>query len=85
MIGNSSSGIIEGPLVGIPVLNLGNRQKGRYRFGKVYDLPNNSSEIKSTIINLLKNKESSFLKKNSENKKPGYEIYKWIKKRRNFL
>ena len=29
MIGNSSSGIIEAPIIGIPVLNIGNRQEGR--------------------------------------------------------
>lgn len=29
MIGNSSSGIIEGPALGIPTVNIGDRQKGR--------------------------------------------------------
>ena len=29
MIGNSSSGIIEAPLLGTPSISLGNRQKGR--------------------------------------------------------
>ena len=29
MLGNSSSGIIEGPSFGIPTINIGNRQKGR--------------------------------------------------------
>jgi len=37
MIGNSSSGIIEAPLVGLPVLNIGDRQKGRLRYGDVVD------------------------------------------------
>lgn len=30
VIGNSSSGIIEAPFLGIPVVNIGERQKGRY-------------------------------------------------------
>jgi UDP-N-acetylglucosamine 2-epimerase len=30
MIGNSSSGIVEAPMVPIPVINVGNRQKGRF-------------------------------------------------------
>ncbi len=30
MIGNSSSGIVEAPFVGTPVINIGNRQKGRH-------------------------------------------------------
>lgn len=37
VIGNSSSGIIEAPLMGIPVLNIGDRQKGRMRYGRVID------------------------------------------------
>lgn len=36
--GNSSSGIIEGPLVGAPVLNIGRRQHGRIRYGNVTDV-----------------------------------------------
>ena len=30
MIGNSSSGIVEAPFIGIPVINIGSRQKGRH-------------------------------------------------------
>jgi UDP-hydrolysing UDP-N-acetyl-D-glucosamine 2-epimerase len=38
MIGNSSSGIIEAASFGIPVVNLGDRQKGRERNGNVIDV-----------------------------------------------
>lgn len=31
IIGNSSSGIAESPFVGVPVVNIGNRQKGRFQ------------------------------------------------------
>jgi UDP-N-acetylglucosamine 2-epimerase len=30
MVGNSSSGIVEAPVLNLPVINVGNRQKGRY-------------------------------------------------------
>ena len=37
VIGNSSSGIIEASFFNIKVLNIGNRQKGRTRFGEVFE------------------------------------------------
>jgi UDP-hydrolysing UDP-N-acetyl-D-glucosamine 2-epimerase len=39
MAGNSSSGIIEAPLLAMPVLNIGGRQAGRLRYGPVRDVP----------------------------------------------
>jgi UDP-hydrolysing UDP-N-acetyl-D-glucosamine 2-epimerase len=39
MAGNSSSGVIEAPLLGMPVLNIGSRQDGRLRHGGVHDVP----------------------------------------------
>ena len=56
MAGNSSSGIIEAPLLGMPVLNLGNRQLGRYRFGTVIDVspqPNLSLLALDTVLELV--------------------------------
>lgn len=38
MIGNSSSGLIEAPGFGLPVINIGNRQRGRLRAGNVVDI-----------------------------------------------
>lgn len=38
MVGNSSSGIIEAPSFGLPVVNIGTRQKGRQRAGNVIDV-----------------------------------------------
>ncbi len=37
MVGNSSSGLIEAPLVGLPVVNVGGRQDGRERAPTVID------------------------------------------------
>lgn len=40
MVGNSSSGIIEAGLFGLPAINVGDRQKGRERGGNVIDVAN---------------------------------------------
>ncbi|MCK4257424.1 MAG: UDP-N-acetylglucosamine 2-epimerase (hydrolyzing) [Halanaerobiales bacterium] len=45
MIGNSSSGIIEGPSFKIPIINIGDRQKGRIRAESVIDVGNSFDEI----------------------------------------
>ena len=38
MLGNSSSGIIEAPFFGLPVVNVGDRQRGRLRGANVIDV-----------------------------------------------
>lgn len=38
MLGNSSSGILEAPILGLPVVNVGDRQKGRLRGSNVIDV-----------------------------------------------
>jgi UDP-N-acetylglucosamine 2-epimerase (non-hydrolysing) len=45
MVGNSSSGIIEAPWFGLPVVNVGNRQAGRVRGCHVIDVPPTKSEV----------------------------------------
>lgn len=49
LVGNSSCGIIESPYFGIPVVNIGIRQKGRERANNIIDVPHNSSRIKEAI------------------------------------
>jgi UDP-hydrolysing UDP-N-acetyl-D-glucosamine 2-epimerase len=49
MVGNSSSGLLEAPSFGLPVVNIGNRQKGRLRAGNVLDVPFIAEEIAATI------------------------------------
>jgi UDP-hydrolysing UDP-N-acetyl-D-glucosamine 2-epimerase len=39
MLGNSSSGILEAASFGLPVVNVGDRQKGRERSGNIIDVP----------------------------------------------
>lgn len=45
MVGNSSSGIIEAPSLGLPVVNVGSRQSGRVRATNVIDVGNTSHAI----------------------------------------
>jgi UDP-hydrolysing UDP-N-acetyl-D-glucosamine 2-epimerase len=45
MVGNSSSGIIEAPSLGLPVVNIGTRQQGRIRAANVLDVGNSREEI----------------------------------------
>lgn len=49
LIGNSSSGILEAPSFGLPVLNLGDRQRGREKAGNILDIPFEASAIGSAL------------------------------------
>lgn len=49
LIGNSSSGIIEAPSFGIPVVNIGSRQRGRQRGDNVIDVGYNRQKISDAI------------------------------------
>ena len=45
MVGNSSSGLIEAPSFGLPVVNIGSRQRGRLRGANVIDVGYDRDEI----------------------------------------
>jgi UDP-hydrolysing UDP-N-acetyl-D-glucosamine 2-epimerase len=53
VLGNSSSGIIEAPALGIPVVNVGDRQRGRLRFGPVIDVPTSEAAIAGALRDAL--------------------------------
>lgn len=55
VIGNSSSGIVEAPCLGIPVINIGNRQTGRKICANVYQVNNCLSEVTTAWINIETN------------------------------
>ena len=55
MVGNSSSGIIEAPFFSLPVVNVGDRQKGRERALNVIDVNCNSNEIENAINYAISN------------------------------
>ncbi|EKQ51120.1 MULTISPECIES: UDP-N-acetylglucosamine 2-epimerase [unclassified Clostridium] len=57
MIGNSSSGIIEAPSFKLPVINIGNRQKGRLRSNNIIDVGYNEEEIINSINKVLYDEE----------------------------
>jgi len=44
MIGNSSSGVLESPAFKLPVINLGNRQEGRYKNKNIINLKSDFNE-----------------------------------------
>lgn len=50
IIGNSSAGIREAPFYGIPTINIGDRQKGRYLFETII----NVADSKKIILNAIK-------------------------------
>lgn len=53
VLGNSSSGIIEAPALAIPVVNVGDRQRGRLRYGPVTDAPVNATAIARALSNAV--------------------------------
>lgn len=53
VIGNSSSGIIEAPAMGVPTVNIGDRQKGRIRASSVVDCGTSVEEIGEAIKKAL--------------------------------
>jgi UDP-N-acetylglucosamine 2-epimerase (non-hydrolysing)/GDP/UDP-N,N'-diacetylbacillosamine 2-epimerase (hydrolysing) len=53
MVGNSSSGIIEAPSLGLPVVNIGTRQTGRVRAANVIDTGYSRAEIEESIRRAL--------------------------------
>jgi len=61
LVGNSSSGIMEAPFLGIPSVNIGTRQSGRLRSKSVIDVNYDKSNIKNAITRAVYDK--NFLKK----------------------
>ena len=49
VIGNSSSGLIEAPVAGVPTVNIGERQRGRIRVSSVLD----ASESRASIVDAI--------------------------------
>jgi UDP-N-acetylglucosamine 2-epimerase len=53
MLGNSSSGIGEAPVLDLPVVNVGDRQRGRYRQGNVIDVGVDADAIEAALRRAL--------------------------------
>ena len=65
VVGNSSSGIIEAPIMGISSINIGKRQEGRDQEKTTVNSSFNKSELKNKIEKVLQQKKPS--KKNIKN------------------
>tara|TARA_Y200000002_G_C22649447_1_gene650678 strand:- start:847 stop:1755 length:909 start_codon:yes stop_codon:yes gene_type:complete len=59
ILGNSSSGLIEAPLLESKVINIGDRQKGRYKFGDVIDTKPDKESINKAIKKVISHKSIS--------------------------
>jgi UDP-hydrolysing UDP-N-acetyl-D-glucosamine 2-epimerase len=57
LIGNSSTGIKECSLLGVPVVNIGTRQDGRMRGENVIDVPYDRKAIKEAVTRQMKQKK----------------------------
>jgi UDP-hydrolysing UDP-N-acetyl-D-glucosamine 2-epimerase len=53
VVGNSSSGILEAPAVGIASVNIGDRQLGRLRAASIIDCPADQTEILAALRSIL--------------------------------
>lgn len=53
LIGNSSAGIKEAPWFGCPVVNVGDRQRGRLQAGNVRDVPSDRQAIYNAALDAL--------------------------------
>ncbi len=53
VVGNSSSGLTEAPALGVPTVNVGDRQKGRLRAASVIDCATSEAEIADAIETAL--------------------------------
>lgn len=59
MVGNSSSGILEAPSFALPVVNIGERQDGRLRLGRISDVAVDAAAISAAISAALPAARSS--------------------------
>lgn len=72
VVGNSSSGILEAPVLKVPTVNIGDRQKGRKRYPSVVDCISEKDAIVSAIQLVIdkefKNRMSKFKVPHSDGK-----------------
>lgn len=54
LVGNSSSGILEAPTFKVPVVNVGNRQRGRPQASNILNCETSYEAIETTLSNALK-------------------------------
>lgn len=81
MAGNSSSGVIEAPLLGMPVLNIGNRQAGRLRSALVCDVKADFNTVSSGLKTVLEAGQCATWPRPSPQggTSPGETMLNWLK------
>lgn len=67
MAGNSSSGIVEAPSFGLPVVNIGERQRGRERGANVLECRHDTAEIARALWKAIGDKKFRERAKRSKN------------------
>jgi UDP-hydrolysing UDP-N-acetyl-D-glucosamine 2-epimerase len=59
MVGNSSSGLIEAPAFALPVVNVGDRQRGRLRAANVLDCRPSADDVADALARALESSRTS--------------------------
>lgn len=67
LLGNSSSGIVEAPAMGVPTINVGDRQKGRLQANSII---NSDNQMPNIIAALKKLKDRQYLDKLERKENP---------------
>jgi len=67
LVGNSSGGLIEAPCFKLPAVNIGNRQRGRFRGNNVIDVQYDRAAIRAAIQRALSPKFREHLRRNGDN------------------
>ena len=55
IVGNSSAGIREAPVYGVPTVNIGTRQLNRFQHSSILDVPEDAAALASALANLPEN------------------------------
>ena len=79
VIGNSSSGVIEAPVLGVPTVNIGYRQKGRIFGASIFSSVTNKKNIVRAINKALKFNKSKKNYHSFGNGKTSEKILKQLK------
>jgi UDP-N-acetylglucosamine 2-epimerase len=58
VIGNSSSGVLEAPIAGVPSIDVGERQKGRVSPKGICQVSADRASIQSAIVDILESSKS---------------------------
>jgi UDP-N-acetylglucosamine 2-epimerase len=54
IVGNSSAGVREAPVYGVPTINIGTRQTNRYHYASIIDVPDDAAAIRAALARLPK-------------------------------